>query len=511
MAELLELKGICKYFPGVVANKDVNLSVQEGEIHALLGENGAGKTTLMNCLYGLYTPDKGEIIWKGKKVSIRSIKDAIDLGIGMVHQHFMLVHNMTVLENIILGMPSRKGLFLDKRYVAKEIKQIMNKYGLQVDLESEIWQLPVGVQQKVEILKILYRKVKLLILDEPTAVLTPDEVKGLFAMLQALREQGHSVIIITHKLDEVFQIADRVTVLRGGKVISTLKRSETDKKSLASMMIGKEFIADEQRLKITPGKTVLAVEGLSCKNDKDLEAVKNVSFNIASGEILGIAGVSGNGQTELAEVITGMRKSTGGQIKICGKDVTNLPPKLLYDNGLSHIPEDRHRVGLIMDFSIRENSIMGIFEKEPFAHGIKVDQEAINEHAESIVKIFNVKTPDTEVPTKLLSGGNQQKLILGRELSKTPKLLIAVQPTRGLDIGATEFVQKQIEDAKRQGTAIMYISTELEEIFKMSDKIAVMFEGNLYGPYPIESLDVETVGAMMAGTWKEGNDNENPK
>lgn len=511
MAVLLELKGMCKYFPGVCANEDVNLSIEEGEIHALLGENGAGKTTLMNCIYGLYTPEKGEIIWKGKKVVIKSIKDAIDLGIGMVHQHFMLVHNMTVLENIMLGMPSRKGLFLDKQHVANALNELMVEYGLHVDLQSEIWQLPVGVQQKVEIIKILFRQAKLLILDEPTAVLTPDEVESFFAMLRVLKKQGHSVIIITHKLDEVIQIADRVTVLRGGKVIQTLACSDTDKKKLASMMIGKEFIANNQRAKVDSGETVLDIEKLRCMNDKGLEALHAISFKIAAGEILGIAGVSGNGQSELAEVIAGMRKLTGGHIRVCGKDVSNLPPKKLYDQGMAHIPEDRHKVGLIMDFSIKENSIMGIFEHEPFAHGIRVDQAAITEHAKKIAEKYDVRTPNNDVFAKLLSGGNQQKLILGRELSKNPKLLIAVQPTRGLDIGATEFVQDQIEAEKQQGAAIMYISTELEEIFKMSDKIAVMFAGKLYGPYPAESMNIETVGAMMAGTWKEGNEDENEK
>ena len=509
MPALLDLKGMCKYFPGVRANENVDLTVNEGEIHALLGENGAGKTTLMNCIYGLYTPEHGDIFWNGKKVTIKSIKDAIDLGIGMVHQHFMLVHNMTVLENVMLGMPSRKGLFLDKKYVADELNALMKKYNLEVDLQSEIWQLPVGVQQKVEIIKILYRRAKLLILDEPTAVLTPDEVDGFFNMLRLLKGQGHSVIIITHKLDEVMEIADRVTVLRHGKVITTIECSQTDKRDLASMMIGREYVANDSRIKVDAGEIILSVDKMKCLNDKGLEALHEVSFQVYAGEILGIAGVSGNGQSELAEVITGMRRTKSGSVNICKKNATNLTPKRLYEQGLAHIPEDRQRVGLLMDFSIKENSVMGIFEEKPYANGIAINQNAIKEHAQKLVEMFDVRTPNSDVPAKLLSGGNQQKLILGREISKKPKLLIAVQPTRGLDIGATEFVQAQIEQEKQHGAAIIYISTELEEIFKVSDKVAVMFAGNMYGPYPIEKMTLEKVGAMMAGTWPEENAHEN--
>lgn len=500
MTAILELKGICKYFTGIKANDHVSLDILPGEIHALLGENGAGKTTLMNCVYGLYTPDAGQISWQGKEIKIRSIRDAINTGIGMVHQHFMLIHNMTVLENIMLGLPSRREPFLDKQQVAKEIKELMQTYGLQVDLEAQIWQLPVGVQQRVEILKALYRKARLLILDEPTAVLTPQEVKELFRVLRQLTTAGQAVIIITHKLDEVMAIADRVTVLRDGKVVATLPTAKTDKQTLAHLMVGRDLSFETNRETRSPGEVILEVENLQALNNRNLPALRGVSFTIHRGEILGIAGVAGNGQTELAEVLTGLRRLTAGRIRLKGRDITNYPPRDLYNLNLAHIPEDRQRIGLILDFTLEENAMMGVYYRPPFARGLRVNHEAIKKHTRQLIEQYDIRTSGSSSKTRLLSGGNQQKLILARELDRQPDLLIAVQPTRGLDIGATEFVQRQILAQRNRGAAILYISTELEEIMKLSDRIAVFFEGKIVGLLEASQADLETLGLLMAGS-----------
>lgn len=500
MTALLELKGVCKYFAGVKANDHVSLDILPGEIHALLGENGAGKTTLMNCVYGLYTPDAGQISWRGREIKIRSIRDAINTGIGMVHQHFMLIHNMTVLENIMLGLPSRREPFLDKQQVANEIKELMQTYGLQVDLEAQIWQLPVGVQQRVEILKALYRKARLLILDEPTAVLTPQEVKELFQVLRQLTTAGQAVIIITHKLDEVMAIADRVTVLRDGKVVATLPIVKTDKQTLARLMVGRNLSFGTKRETGPTGEVVLEVENLHALNNRNLPALRGVSFTIRRGEILGIAGVAGNGQTELAEVLTGLRRLTAGRIRLKGRDITNLPPRDLYNLNLAHIPEDRQRIGLILDFTLEENAMLGVYYRSPFARGLRVNHEAIKKHTRQLIEQYDIRTSGSSSKTRLLSGGNQQKLILARELDRRPDLLIAVQPTRGLDIGATEFVQQQILAQRNRGAAILYISTELEEIMKLSDRIAVFFKGQIVGLLEACQADLETLGLLMAGS-----------
>lgn len=500
MAALLELKGICKYFPGVRANDQVNLEILPGEIHALLGENGAGKTTLMNCVYGLYTPDAGQIFWQGREIKIRSIRDAINIGIGMVHQHFMLVHNLTVLENIMLGLPSSREPFLDKRRVATEVTELMQAYGLQVELDAQIWQLPVGVQQRVEILKALYRKARLLILDEPTAVLTPSEVKELFRVLRQLTDRGQAVILITHKLDEVMAIAHRVTVMRDGKVVQTLPTSGTDKQTLARLMVGRDITLEMTRTPARTGEVILEVEDLHALNNRGLPALRGVSFRIHRGEILGIAGVAGNGQTELAEVLTGLRPATAGRVRLKGRDVTNYPPRALYNLNLAHIPEDRQRLGLILDFSLEENTMLGVYYRQPYARGIKVHHDIIKNHAARLIKEYDVRAPGISTRARLLSGGNQQKLILARELDRQPDLLIAVQPTRGLDIGATEFVQQQILAHRERGAAILYISTELEEIMKLSDIIAVFYEGQIVGLLEGDQVDLETIGLMMAGS-----------
>ncbi|MGI9953061.1 ABC transporter ATP-binding protein [Moorellaceae bacterium AZ2] len=503
MAALLELRGICKSFPGVKANDHVDLDIAQGEIHALLGENGAGKTTLMNCVYGLYTPDAGRIIWQGRDVKIRSIRDAINLGIGMVHQHFMLVHNFTVLENIMLGLPSRREPLLEKRRIAAEIRELMDAYGLHVDLDAQIWQLPVGVQQRVEILKALYRRARLLILDEPTAVLTPGEVSDLFRVLRQLVAVGHSVVLITHKLDEVMAVADRVTVLRDGRVVANLETKKADKQMLARLMVGRDISLEKTKNPSSPGEIILEVENLQALNNRGLPALQGVTFSLHRGEILGIAGVAGNGQTELAEVLTGLRRASGGRIRLKGKDVTNAPPKALYDLGLAHIPEDRQHTGLILDFSIKENTLLGVYYRHPFARGIKMDHKVISDHARELIRRYGVRTPSPETKVRLLSGGNQQKLILARELCREPDFLIAVQPTRGLDIGATEFVQQQILAQRERGAAILYISTELEEIMKLSDRIAVFYEGRIVGLLDAAQADLETIGLLMAGSRRQ--------
>lgn len=500
MPVLLELRGICKSFPGVKANDNVDLQVAAGEIHALLGENGAGKTTLMNCIYGLYTPDAGQIFWEGREVKINSIRDAINLGIGMVHQHFMLVHNFTVLENIMLGLPSRKEPFLDKGKVAREVRKLMEAYSLYVDLDAQIWQLPVGLQQRVEILKALYRKARLLILDEPTAVLTPGEVKELFHILRQLVAQGYAVIFITHKLDEVMAIADRITVLRDGRVVKTLEAKAADKKMLARLMVGRDIAYEKPKTSATPGEEVLRVENLQALDNKGLPALRGVSFTIRRGEILGIAGVAGNGQTELAEVLTGLRRATGGRVFFKGQEITNRNPRALYELNIAHIPEDRQRVGLVMDFSVKENTLLGVYYRWPFAKGLRMNHSVIHEHAIKLIQEYGIRTPGPEAKVRFLSGGNQQKLILARELSRKPELLIAVQPTRGLDIGATEFVHRQILLQREQGTAILYISTELDEIMKLSDRIAVFYKGEIMGILEPHKTDIETLGLLMAGS-----------
>ncbi|WP_227765317.1 ABC transporter ATP-binding protein [Zhaonella formicivorans] len=500
MPALLELKNICKHFPGVVANDRVNLEISSGEIHALLGENGAGKTTLMNCVYGLYQPEAGEILWKGKPVKINSIKDAINLGIGMVHQHFMLVHNLTVLENVMLGL--RKGIFLEKEKVFQDITQLANGYGFKIDLNAQIWQLPVGVQQKVEIIKALYRRAELLILDEPTAVLTPDEVRELFKVLKQLKAEGHSVILITHKLDEVMEISDRATVLRDGKVVATKETCKCDKRSLASMMVGREVFLKLDKKKQQPGKVVLELAHVEALNNKGLKALKDVCLTVRAGEILGIAGVNGNGQTELAEVITGLRPATAGKILVNGKEITNNKPRNIQMLNVAHIPEDRQKVGLILNFSVAENLILGKFYAPPFAKGHILDRNYISQYATKVSGEYDVRTPNLNVEARVLSGGNQQKIILARELERKPELLVAVQPTRGLDIGATEYVHKKMLEQREKGTAILYISTELEEILSLSDRIAVIYEGEIMGILSREEVDLEIIGMMMAGSNK---------
>lgn len=508
---VLEMKGIVKNFPGVLANDHVDFEIKAGEIHALLGENGAGKTTLMNVLYGLYQPDEGEILIRGKRVTIRSPKDAIDLGIGMIHQHFMLVDPLTVTENVVLGLKSSKEPFLELDAAEKRIMELSNRYGLKVDPKAKIEQLSVGERQRVEIIKALYRGAQILILDEPTAVLTPPEVKEMMKMIKRMAKEGLAVIpFITHKMPEVMAISDRVTVLRRGRVVEKISTKRTDERDLAKKMVGRQVYFGAKRKKVKKGKVVLEIKDLETLSDKGLPALKKVSFSVNEKEVVGIAGVSGNGQRELAEVITGLRKATGGKVNVLGKDLTNKPPKEITDQGVGHIPEDRLGMGLIMNFTVAENLILGSQSEPPFVNKWFLpidrkwflDKKEIEKHADQLIKEYDIKTPSKDTPARNLSGGNLQRVILARELSRKPKLLIANQPTRGLDVGATEFIQEKLEEQKEKGTAILLISEDLDEIMSLSDRIAVMYEGNIAGVVPAEKAKIKDIGLMMAGVKK---------
>ena len=505
MNVILKLENMVKTFPGVLANDNIDLEIRRGEIHALLGENGAGKTTLMNCVYGVYRPDGGKIIWKGEEVEIHQARDAIALGIGMVHQHFMLVPPLTVAENVILGLPSPREPLLDLAVVEEKIRETGERYHLVVDPKALIWQLPVGVQQRVEILKALYREVELLILDEPTSVLTPGEVSDLFTILKKLTDEGLSIIFITHKLEEVMAISDRVTVLRDGRVVDTVDIGDTNTRELARMMIGREVFLDVDKPEIEPGEVVLSVENLSALDSRDLPAVKNVSLQVRRNEILGIAGVDGNGQTELADVIAGLRPATDGRVMVLGKDATNQPPLEIIKMDVAYIPPDRQHTGLLLEFTLTENLIGKTHWHLPFSKRGVFQETEVDAFAEKAIRDYDVRTPGPELKAKLLSGGNQQKLILARELSRNPALLIASQAARGLDIGATEYVHNRMIEARNNGTAILLISTELEEILSMSDRIAVMYEGEIMGVLPAKGADIQVIGEMMAGVRRMEN------
>jgi ABC-type uncharacterized transport system ATPase subunit len=500
---ILRLENIRKTFPGVLANDHINLEIQRGEIHALLGENGAGKTTLMNCVYGVYRQDSGKVIWKGREVEIHQARDAIALGIGMVHQHFMLVPPLTVAENVVLGLPSRREPFLDLKAVEKETLETARRYGFEIDPKAQIWQLPVGVQQRVEILKALYRKAELLILDEPTAVLTPGEVDELFVVLKNLTKDGLSIIFITHKLEEVMSVCDRVTILRDGRVVNTVNKSETNTRDLACMMVGREVFLNIEKPEIEAGEVVLQVENLSARDSRDLPALKDVSFKIHRNEILGIAGVDGNGQTELADVLAGMRKATGGKVQVLGQNATNLTPLEVINLGVAYIPPDRQHTGLLLEFSLTENLIGKTHYKAPYSKRGIFQKSFIKQFAEQVIHEYDVRTPSPDLKAKLLSGGNQQKLVLAREMTGKPDLVIAAQPTRGLDVGATEYVHKRMIEARNQGAGILFISTELEEVLSLSDRIAVMYEGEIMGIVPGKGADIHEIGEMMAGVRRQ--------
>lgn len=494
---LLQMRSITKNFPGVLANDRISFDVRKGEIHALLGENGAGKSTLMNILYGLYSPDEGEIIFKGEEIQISSPNVAVESGIGMVHQHFMLIENMTALENVMLGLPQDKPPLLNMQGNREKFNQLVDRYGLVVDPDMPIWQLSVGKQQWVEILKLLFRDVKLLILDEPTAVLTPAESHQLFQTLRFMIEEGRSIIFITHKLEEVQEIADRITVLRDGKVVGTVEKEETTLVQLSTMMVGRPVtLARKPRPEITEKEPVLVIDGLRCKNDRGVEALKSIDLTVYSGEILGVAGVDGNGQSELAECITGLRQPTHGQVRIKGdpvKDVVNDPPLLGY------VPEDRHKKGMIRDFSIVENLVLRTYNDPPLARWGIVDWDKAQATSEKLVKQYDVRTPDVMIPIGMLSGGNQQKVVLARETFAQPSVIIGSQPTRGLDLGAVDSLHELLLRERNRGAAVLFISTELSEVMALSDRIIVMFNGEIMGEMDGEHADLLKIGEMMMG------------
>lgn len=499
----LEMRGITKRFPGVLASDHVDFDVKSGEVHALLGENGAGKSTLMKILYGLYKPDEGEVLLNGKPVSIASPTDSIDLGIGMIHQHFMLVPTLTVAENVALGLPSTRGVLTDLDVVSKRILELAKIYGLKIDPDAYVWQLSVGQQQRVEIIKALYRGAALLILDEPTAVLTPQEVDELFVIMRQMVKDGHGLIFISHKLHEVVEISNRVTVLRDGRKIGTRPTSEITKQDLANWMVGREVGFTPDRGNVQRGEARLEVKDVSCGSDRGTPGLRGVTFDVHSGEILGIAGVSGNGQRELAESIAGLRKTTNGKILLEGRDVTGLSPAELTNRMLSYIPEERMRDGVIKDFTVAENMVLREHEKMPYSRSGFLNLGEISRHADELIKRFHVKTPSRDTLAKNLSGGNIQKIVLAREIFRTPRVIIAAQPTRGLDIGATEYVREQLLEQRRNGVAIMLISEDLDEILALSDRIAVLYEGRVMDIVPREQATPEKLGLLMAGVHPE--------
>jgi len=497
---VLQAKGITKRFPGVLANDKVDFDLKKGEIHVLLGENGAGKTTLMNILYGLYNQDEGEMLVNGNAVKIDNPNDSIALGIGMVHQHFMLIPVFTVAENIMLGDETTKHGILDRKTVSAKVGDLSRQYGLEVDPEALVGQLPVGAQQRVEIIKTLYRDAQILILDEPTAVLTPQEADELIVIMRGLTERGHSIIFITHKLKEVLAVADRITVMRSGRVVGTVTPEDMDEAKLASMMVGREVILTVKKGEASPQEEILKVEDLHAIDNRGLESLRGVSFEVHAGEVLGIAGVQGNGQTELAEALTGLRDTKSGSVTLAGKDVTGKTPRPIIEAGLAHIPEDRQKHGLVLSYTVADNMVLCNYYLPPFAKGMVLQQEAVDANARKLIEEYDVRTPSPFVPVAKLSGGNQQKVIVARELSRDVKLLIASQPTRGLDVGSIEYIHKEIIAMRDRGVAVLLISAELDEIMALSDRIAVMYRGQIVTTVDAKEASREELGLWMAGS-----------
>ncbi len=494
----IEMKGITKIYPGVRANDNVDLSVEKGEIHVLLGENGAGKTTLMNVLYGLTEPDKGEIYINGNLVKMNNPSTAIAQGIGMVHQHFMLIPPFSVAENIVLGQEPRAGLILDIAKAKKELTVLSQKYGLKVNPAAKVETLSVGMQQRVEIMKILWRGAEILILDEPTAVLTPQEINELGKILRDLANQGKTIILITHKLKEVMQMSDRVTIMRAGKVIETVDTSKTSIEELAEKMVGRKIklVIDKNPMK--KGDTVLSVDSLRVR-DRGIEVVKGISLDISAGEVLGIAGVGGNGQTELVYALLGLLPVKSGSIKLLGKEIRGRSTRHIIDEGVSCIHEDRHRDGLVLDFTLTENAILASQNKRKFRTGPAISWRKASKYARQLIEKYDVRTPSENVLARSLSGGNQQKMIVAREIERTPKLLIAAQPTRGLDVGAIEFVHNQILKERDKGCAVLLVSLELDEVMQLSDRISVVYDGTITGTVNASEATERMLGIMMAG------------
>ncbi|HEY3310425.1 MAG TPA: ABC transporter ATP-binding protein [Anaerolineales bacterium] len=496
--QTVEMRNITKRFPGVLANNCVCFDVKAGEVHALLGENGAGKSTLMRQLYGLYQPEEGEIIIDGQPCTFHSPADAIRAGIGMIHQHFMLVPTLTVTENVALGLRSTRAPQLDLDVVAKRIKELAHAYGLKVDPSAYLWQLSVGEQQRVEIIKALYRGAGIVILDEPTAVLTPQEVNDLFVTLKRMVQEGHGLVFISHKLHEVMSISDRVTVLRDGATIGTCQASEITRDGLVKMMVGREVRPLAAQV-MQAGRVRLRIAGLRSMGDRNTEMLHGIDLEVHAGEIVGIAGVSGNGQRELAQCLSGLRKVTSGFIHLDEQEITHMPLLKRMDEGQAYIPEERMRDGAIREFSVQENLFLRDHSAPEYTHGIFLDFAKMSARTREVIKAFSVKTPGIDTPIKNLSGGNIQKLILARELSRRPKVLIAAQPTRGVDIGATEYIHQRLMEQRAQGTAILLISEDLDEIRTLSDRIAVMYEGKITGIVKRDQASVEQIGLMMAG------------
>lgn len=501
----LFMKNICKSFGPVQANRDINLVVNHGEVHALLGENGAGKSTLMNILYGMFRPTSGEIFMDGKKVEFNTPNDAIAHGIGMVHQHFMLIPEFSVAENIALGVPSSSEPFLNLDEVSRKITLLSQNYGFDITPSDKVRDLPVGSQQRVEIIKALFRGANLLILDEPTAVLTPQEAAQLSQIIRKLADDGKTIIFITHKMEEVEAVASHVTILRDGMSITTVESKSYTKQQLARLMVGRDLLEELPRSPFSPGKTVLSVQNLFCNAKRRQEELNDISLEVHEGEILAIAGVDGNGQTQLVEAIVGLLKTESGSIQLLGEDVTHQSISYRQDHGLAYIPQDRHKEGLALELSLAENTIVSIHGKEPFSRYGWLNYKIVRQKTDALIQEFNVKAPGNSALGKNLSGGNQQKMIFAREFSRNPKILIAAQPTRGLDVGAVEFVHTKLLEARDAGMAILVISTELEECFTLADRLAVMFDGQIMATLSREDLDLERVGLLIAGVREDSS------
>ena len=501
--ESLEMRGIVKRFPGVLANDHVDLKVETGEILALLGENGAGKSTLMKILYGLYQPDEGEILLNGQKIDIHSPTDSINFGIGMIHQHFMLVDNLTVAQNVALGLKSSRAPRVDLDVVSKRIMELADKYNLEVNPKAVISDLAVGQRQRVEIIKALYRGAALLVLDEPTAVLTPQEVEDIFLIFKQMAVDGHALIFISHKMDEIFALTNKVMVLRDGRLVGTRNTSEVNKHELANLMVGREVSLERHRPAANLGEVRLKLKDVDACNEDDQPILRKINLEVRSGEILGVAGVSGNGQRPLAEAIAGLQTVKSGHITLEGQEVTNLSPSEMFNSGLSYIPEERMHDGVIKDFTVAENFILQDHGRSPYSKGIFLDFKLIEDRSQELIDAYNVKTPSQSTLVKNLSGGNIQKLILARELARRPRFLIAAQPTRGVDIGATEYIHAQLLQQRSEGLATLLISEDLDEIKAMSDRIMVMFNGEAMGTVKSEDVTIEQLGLMMAGETAE--------
>ena len=502
--ETLEMKDISKSFVGVRANRNVNLNIKAGDILGLLGENGAGKTTLMNILYGLYLPDEGQVLINGKEIRLRNPKDSMRAGIGMIHQHFMLVQKHTVLENIALGYEDAP-FFYPQKYMRSRIKEYSERFGLEVDPDKRIWELSAGEQQRVEILKALFRNADLLIMDEPTSVLTPQEADELFSILRKMSSQGHTVILISHKLEEIMSICNKVMVMRKGEVTGSAEISDVTQKDLARMMIGREINTCFEKSDIPTGATILDVRNIKVNSDQNIPIVSDLSFSLAQHEILGVAGVSGNGQREMVEAITGLRRAMEGKVFLHGEEITNLSARKIHDRGITHVPEERIKHGTVSTLQLYENSVLKQHHKSPFSVHSLMNYPKIRKHAGKLVDSYNVDAPSINTPVKNLSGGNIQKLILGREITARPEILIAAHPTYGLDVGAAEYIREQLIACRDRGGAVLLVSEDLEELFQVCDRIAVMFEGRFMGIVDPAACDIDEIGLMMAGTMPEGD------